>query len=151
MVRAGVCGVYMLRDFGGSAVYIGSALDIDHRWSQHRAMLRAGRHPKPEIQAAWNRGALAFTVLERTYAEDLAEREGRWISRLERLGWRACNVVRRPVRCPTRTQRLANWLLGGQGLPWTNQAHVERPAAEPLGPLKWNSVGQKTCKRRAQP
>jgi hypothetical protein len=94
--REPVCGIYVL--FERPVVYVGSAVDIPRRWRAHRVLLRSHRHPRRDVQAAWDHGTLTFSIVERASAEDLAEREAAWIERLARDGWHVCNVV----RCPTR-------------------------------------------------
>lgn len=62
----GVYKIVNLRDDKAST-YIGSSVNIDKRWREHRRSLRAGRHANAHLQAAWNKygeAAFAFGVLE---------------------------------------------------------------------------------------
>lgn len=72
-------GVYVVRNLVDGAAYVGSALDIDARWEQHRAALDRSCHPNRALQAAWlQRGVEAFEWI-------VLESIDRW---LHPVGWR---------------------------------------------------------------
>lgn len=59
-------GVYMIRNNQNGRVYVGRAVNIQKRWTQHRHHLRAGTHHNKPLQNAWNKygeSAFAFTPL----------------------------------------------------------------------------------------
>jgi group I intron endonuclease len=56
------CGIYKITNTSNNHFYIGSALDINRRWSRHMSDLRKNRHPNKYIQNSWNKyGEAAFT------------------------------------------------------------------------------------------
>lgn len=62
-------GIYEIVNWedGKASSYVGSSVDIEHRWGQHRSALRAGRHNNARLQNAWNKygeDAFVFSVLE---------------------------------------------------------------------------------------
>lgn len=59
-------GVYEILNTVTGKRYVGSAVDIRHRWGTHRSWLRTGRHVARHLLAAWNKygsAAFAFRVL----------------------------------------------------------------------------------------
>ncbi|UQN10359.1 GIY-YIG nuclease family protein [Deinococcus sp. QL22] len=69
-----VAGIYVIQHCSSGQVYVGSAGCLRQRWSQHRHLLRSGRHHSPRLQRAWTRDgekAFAFKVLELVDREDL--------------------------------------------------------------------------------
>lgn len=54
--------------------YVGSSVDVAHRWSQHKQYLRADTHHNYKLQRAWTKhgaAAFAFRVLEEVGAAQL--------------------------------------------------------------------------------
>jgi group I intron endonuclease len=77
-------GIYQIRCLPTGKVYVGSAVDLHHRWSVHRRNLRKGEHGNKHLQAAWNKfGEEQFecSVLEYVEVERLLEVEQSWIDR----------------------------------------------------------------------
>lgn len=79
-------GIYAIRRLDGSRQYVGSAVNIDSRWSVHRCRLGKGNHHSPHLQSAWTKHggeAFEFIVLEEvTDRRDLIAREQAWIDAL---------------------------------------------------------------------
>ncbi len=77
-------GVYAIVSLCSQRVYVGSSVNINRRWIEHRSRLRGGSHRNPKLQIEWARYGepfFAFVVLERTpseYAPRIA-REQWWI------------------------------------------------------------------------
>jgi hypothetical protein len=111
-------GVYAVRNLADGAAYVGSALDIDARWSQHRAALDRSCHPNQALQAAWlQRGAEAFEwiVVERIDdPQSLAQAEQRWIASYRASGlnrvYNADSRVIRRLRTPLSLEQAAGRL-----------------------------------------
>lgn len=73
-------GVYLILQLSTGKHYVGSAVDLDRRWSRHQKDLAAGRHHNQKLQRAWDKYGPAdfrFDVIERT--ADLIQREQHWI------------------------------------------------------------------------
>lgn len=67
-------GVYAVVNTESSKVYVGSTVNLEKRWSQHRTALRRGVHHNPHLQAAWEYyGATAFEYGILEYLEDPEE------------------------------------------------------------------------------
>ncbi|MFQ5857558.1 MAG: GIY-YIG nuclease family protein [Anaerolineae bacterium] len=77
-------GVYQIRCVPTGKIYIGSAVDLEHRWEQHRRSLRRGDHHNIYLQSAWDKYGEAnfeFSVLEFVDPADLLRAEQEWIDR----------------------------------------------------------------------
>jgi group I intron endonuclease len=73
-------GIYCIRRINRR--YIGSAVDIKHRWRTHRWQLNAGIHANTHLQRAWNKygeAAFTFEVLEVCVKSFLRECEQQWL------------------------------------------------------------------------
>jgi hypothetical protein len=76
-------------------VYVGASVDIGGRWAQHRRDLRLARHPKYDLQRAWDAGTLSFAILEQTQRDELRVAEQRWIASFRDQGAAVQNRTRR--------------------------------------------------------
>ena len=55
-------GIYLIKNTINNKVYIGSAVNFDRRWKQHRQLLKLGQHHSGHLQYAWNAyGEQSFT------------------------------------------------------------------------------------------
>lgn len=73
-----ISGIYQIRNTINGHRYIGSAVDIQHRWSQHINYLRKGKHHSEHLQRAWDKygaGAFVFEVIERCDVDQMIARE----------------------------------------------------------------------------
>jgi len=91
-------GVYRITDIKSGRVYIGSSVNIENRWRQHRYRLVRGDHPNPTLQAIWNaeNSRLEFSVIERTPGskDAILSAEQRHLTAALESGHRAClNVL----------------------------------------------------------
>ena len=83
------CGVYAIFNRNNNHAYVGSSINIEERWRNHRQCLKSGRHHAPKLLAAWSRDgaeAFLFEVLELADQDDLCEREQHWMDALEAYG-----------------------------------------------------------------
>ncbi len=76
----GIYEIVNLAD-GKASSYVGSSMNIEQRWHQHRHRLRGGRHRNEHLQRAWDKygeDAFVFSVLEEVETDMLLimEREG---------------------------------------------------------------------------
>jgi group I intron endonuclease len=76
-------GIYLITNTKTRQVYVGSAVDLLHRWSLHKWALRNNRHHNPRLQAAWKKygeGAFTFTILEPVSEKNLLlAAEQKWL------------------------------------------------------------------------
>lgn len=54
MAREKISGIYCIRRLGTLDFYVGSSVDINKRWNQHKQALTRGDHSSPHLQNAWN-------------------------------------------------------------------------------------------------
>jgi len=100
-------GVYAIENVANGKLYIGSSINVEHRWRVHRMQLKAGTHCNLYLQAAWiEHGEKSFTfrVLVDTADADLSIVEQREIDQrglallynILPLAYSAGGVHRRP-------------------------------------------------------
>ena len=71
-------GIYEIVNLVNGKRYVGSAVDMAHRWREHRWSLNGNRHSNRHLQASWAKhgdGAFAFNILETCGPADLIARE----------------------------------------------------------------------------
>jgi len=74
-------GIYRI-ELGNGWFYIGSAVNLKRRQSNHKSDLVATRHHNPKMQNCWNKyGVFKFTVLEECNNADLLVREQLYLDR----------------------------------------------------------------------
>jgi group I intron endonuclease len=59
-------GIYSIINTTNGKIYIGSSINIERRWKQHKWALRKGAHHSPHLQRAWDidgESAFLLTVL----------------------------------------------------------------------------------------
>lgn len=47
-------GIYIIKNIINNKVYVGSAVNIDKRWKEHKNHLKEGKHHSCHLQSAWN-------------------------------------------------------------------------------------------------
>jgi group I intron endonuclease len=80
--KTDVCGVYLVRNTVDGKVYIGSSIEMNRRWSNHRGLLRNKKHSNRHLQAAWDKygeNSFEFTTIEACPENVLIAREKAWI------------------------------------------------------------------------
>jgi group I intron endonuclease len=80
-------GVYQIKCLPNGLVYVGSSIDIGHRWVCHRTELNRNIHDNQHLQNAWNKyggDGFEFSVIQPVINEsNLGEIEERWIAMKE--------------------------------------------------------------------
>lgn len=67
MILIDMQGIYKIINTLDNKYYVGSSLNISHRWDTHRRALRKSKHKNDKLQRAWNKhleNAFVFTVIE---------------------------------------------------------------------------------------
>lgn len=80
-------GVYLIRHKASGNSYVGQALSISSRWTQHRKLLSAGKHHSPKLQGLWTRDgahAFDFVVVEEVPFGETELEVQRWLIGRER-------------------------------------------------------------------
>jgi group I intron endonuclease len=72
------CGVYSITNKNNGEIYIGSSIDIEHRWREHVRMLEKGDHCNRLLQRAWSKygeTAFVFAILILCCSDELVDME----------------------------------------------------------------------------
>ena len=76
-------GIYKIVNEVSGKVYVGSAVDMNHRWNEHKRTLRENKHHSIHLQRAWNiygKDNFRFEIIEECEKEKLIEREQHWMN-----------------------------------------------------------------------
>ena len=82
MVRLTRSGIYTITNIANGHRYVGSAVDMGRRWSQHKGSLLSNRHHSIYLQRAWNKhgeNTFEFEVLEQWGLEFLIGKDSEGI------------------------------------------------------------------------
>jgi group I intron endonuclease len=77
-------GIYTIKNKANGKLYVGSAVDIDHRWRTHKSNLRNKKHGNRYLQSAWNKygeDCFEFCIIEICFPFSLIEREQFYIDK----------------------------------------------------------------------
>lgn len=98
-------GIYMIRNVHTNETYVGSSVDVQRRWADHKRELKAGSHKNALLLAAWNQwgeNSFHLEVLELVgEREDLENREQHHLDLLRPV----YNEITTAARAPFRTWR----------------------------------------------
>lgn len=75
-------GIYIITCLINGRRYIGSAINIEKRWSEHLRMLRGNYHDNSKLQRAWNKYTeeqFTFTIIELCEPDSLLPREQHYL------------------------------------------------------------------------
>ena len=75
-------GIYKIQNLLNDQVYIGQSVDIEKRWSTHRAELKNNNHHNMHLQNAWNKygeSNFEFSIVEECNVDQLNQAEINWI------------------------------------------------------------------------
>lgn len=71
-------GVYKITNIQTGKFYIGSSINIEKRWREHKLALKKNKHHNPYLQRVWNKygeHGFEFSVLEICSIEEILNRE----------------------------------------------------------------------------
>lgn len=77
-------GIYKIQNLFNNKVYIGQSVDIEKRWSTHKAELKNNHHHNTYLQNAWNKygeKSFEFSIIEECTMHQLDQREIYWIAK----------------------------------------------------------------------
>lgn len=92
-------GVYLIRNSRTGRGYVGSSVNVEVRWKQHRADLNGQRHHCKALQQAWNKhgsSSFEFLLLETCPEDQLKVLEQAWLNRLQ-PEYNSARTVDRPT------------------------------------------------------
>lgn len=106
------CGIYVIEQTNAGRIYIGSSIDIEHRWYIHRRLLNAGTHHSPRLQHAWAKHGpevFRFSVLEECERDKsiLLAREQEYLDTFAPV-FNVCPTAGSPLGRPVTDSALAN-------------------------------------------
>src|SRR5258706_717986 len=118
-------GIYRIVCSVTGKFYIGSAVNLQNRWSVHQHFLKKGTHTNSKLQRAWNKygpESFIFEVIELVLVPELlTAREQYWFDKLKPFGNKGFNL-----------DRVAGSRLGAKMLPHVKEAlrnaHLGKPA-----------------------
>lgn len=87
-------GIYLIRHRTSGRSYVGQALSIRSRWTEHRKRLSAGNHHSPRLQELWNRDgehSFDFVVIEEVPSGKTELEIQRWLINGERAEYNRLN------------------------------------------------------------
>lgn len=90
-----VSGIYKITNTVNGKVYVGSAVNVQRRWFEHKNHLQNQKHHSQHLQRAWNsygESVFAFELIESVNKEDLIQREQHWMDLLRAFGKHGYNV-----------------------------------------------------------
>lgn len=99
-------GIYRITCTANKKIYIGSSINLRHRYQEHLSGFRRNAHENPKLQHAWNKygpDAFIFEIIEFVEPEMVIEREQYWIDTLNPLGKNGFNIAPIAGTC-TRVQ-----------------------------------------------
>ncbi len=109
-------GVYQIRCLVNGKVYIGSAVDINHRWGVHRSDISTQTHHSRYLQRSWKKyGAnqFVFEILELVppTKEELIAAEQAWLDRIRpfdpEIGYNTSPTAGSPLGCKRTPEQRA--------------------------------------------
>lgn len=77
-------GIYQIRNLVTDKLYIGSAINLNKRWREHRHHLINNKHKSKHLQLSWNKHGeqyFVFEVIEECEPSKLIEREQYWLDK----------------------------------------------------------------------
>jgi len=102
-------GTYCITCLINEKVYIGSAVNIRHRWCSHKRLLKLNQHYNKHLQNAWNlykEENFKFNILEECGIEDLRIRELYFVNKFDALNPERGYNILEPEECfPHRNMR----------------------------------------------
>jgi hypothetical protein len=117
MARLFITGIYQIVDKTSRKLYVGSAVDLEHRKSQHFSALRKNYHTNPQLQAAFNKGhEFEFFVVERCAQSELLAIEQQYLDVLWDNGLRCFNVAKEANRYVTPPKTYSVTLISPAGV-----------------------------------
>lgn len=79
-------GIYRITCTANGKIYIGSAMDFNKRWRNHRVGLNNNNHSNRYMQSAWNKygeSAFIFEIVEFVMPWSILDREQYWLDKLK--------------------------------------------------------------------
>ena len=62
-----ICGIYQIRNLKDNKIYVGSSVNIQFRFYEHKRFLKLNKHCNNHLQNAWNKygeSSFVFEIIE---------------------------------------------------------------------------------------
>lgn len=109
-------GIYLIKCTQEDKVYIGSSVDIQKRWGEHRTKLNKERHHNKELQIAWDAygdESFVFDVLEET--EELILSEQKYLDTYKEFLYNSSHSAHNPQRNPEIVEKIRETMFKKYG------------------------------------
>lgn len=142
--QKGSSGIYQIRNSVNGKLYVGSAVNVDRRFREHRQRLDRKCHHSSKLQRAWNKyGAdvFKFTVVECVPVADLICREQYWLDLTQSAsdaGYNCCGTAGSNLgvkRTPETLAKMSAWQIGRKIGPMSPE-HKQKIARTMVGKRK---------------
>src|SRR5260221_4464131 len=144
--------IYKITCTANKRIYIGSAVNLRKRKSEHLSCLQQNKHGNPYMQNAWNKygeQSFIFEVLEFVLPISRLAREQYWLNKLKPFGRKGFNIARDTVafsrgikQTPEHIEKRRQAKLGQVCMPKTR----EKLRLANLG----KKLSSKTCEKMGQ-
>lgn len=98
-------GIYKIINTANKKIYIGSSINIEHRWYQHKYYLKNNIHNNKHLQRAWNKygeDVFIFKIIEECREDELLLKEQYWINRYnvcdDKIGYNISLIAGSPMK-----------------------------------------------------
>ena len=78
-----ICGIYSIQNLVDGKYYVGESINLNSRLSNHRSLLKYGKHRNKHLQAAWNKYGgdnFEFKIIEKCNRDVRFDREVYWVA-----------------------------------------------------------------------
>lgn len=109
-------GIYIIECNQENKVYIGSSVNIDRRWAEHKYKLNKGTHHTKELQLAWDAygdESFIFRILEQT--DKLAIDEQKWLNSFADRLYNSSLAANNPQRNPDTINKIRDTMQNRYG------------------------------------
>lgn len=158
-------GIYKIVNVKNSKCYVGSAVNIKRRWTEHKSYLRGNKHHSKHLQRAFDiygEDSFLFEIVELVEPQFLIEREQHWIDILSAYGKNGYNANPKAhsslgiIRSSETREKISQSKKGG--IPWNKGIKtgtqkpevVERRVASRRGISRPDAVKEKISKTKRE-
>lgn len=139
-----ICGVYTITNVVAGKQYVGSSVDIERRWTEHKQALANVKHGNRYLQRAWNKygaDAFVFKVVERCEPESLLACEQTWMDIVKPFDSRGYNASKIAGKVEFTQQVRESMSKAKRGKPSSFRGRNHSPEA--IAKMRQSSTGKK--------
>lgn len=122
-------GIYRIKNIITGECYVGSALNIERRWREHKRQFKKNSHSNIHMQRSYNKyGADAFVYNVLDYCENVLEREQMFIDS-GAFSYNLCKVAGSKAGCKASAETKAKISAAGKGRVFSAETKAKISAA----------------------